>query len=198
MSAAGRVVTGFSKPYVAEYSASGGTVAYSNPELLARGVEVSLEPESSDDNKFYADNVVAESADGIFTGGTVTLTVDGLFAAMKKKIFGYPTAGDDGWTKVGAGVSVPYVAVGYVARFMSDGVTTYVPTVLAKVKFQLPSESAKTQEGEIDWQTTELTASLFRDDSADQVWKYEGGAFSTEALAEAALKTKLGYTEPVT
>ena len=34
MSAAGRVVTGFSKPYVAEYAANAGTVTYSNPELL--------------------------------------------------------------------------------------------------------------------------------------------------------------------
>lgn len=193
--AVGRVATGFSKPYVAEYAESSGTVTYSNPELLARGVNVTLSPESSDDNKFYADNVAAEDAGGRFTGGTVSLTVDGLFAAMKRTIFGYPAAGDDGWTAVGESANPPYVGLGYITRYMSGGVTTYVPTVLAKVKFGLPEESADTQEEEIDWQTTELEANLFRDDSSAKNWKYEGSAFDTEALAEAALKAKLGYVE---
>lgn len=192
MSAAGRVATGFSKPYVAEYDVTGGVVSYTNPALLARGVNVTLSPTSSDDNKFYADNVTAESASGMFTGGTVTLTVDGLFTAMKKKVLGYPTASADGWTEVGAGVTPPYVAIGYITRYMSDGVTSYVPTVLAKTKFHIPEESAETQEDEISWQTTELTADLLRDDSADQVWKYEGAAFSTETAAENALIAKLG------
>lgn len=198
MSAAGRVVTGFSKPYVAEYAANAGNVTYSNPELLARGVDVTLSPESSEDNNFYADNVIAESASGIFTGGTVSLTVDGLFTATKKKIFGLGNPDADGWTAYKAGDSVPYVAVGYITRYMSDGVTTYVPTVLARVKFSLPEESASTQEDEIDWQTTELNATLFRDETADQNWKFEGSAFTTEALAEQALLTKLGYVAPIT
>lgn len=53
----GRVLTGFSKPYVAEYSASGNTVTYKSGMILARGVSVSLSVEASDDNIFYADNV---------------------------------------------------------------------------------------------------------------------------------------------
>lgn len=194
---AGRVATGFSKPYIADYTSSGGVVTYSNPTLLARGVEVSLSPESSSDNNFYADNVQAESASGIFTGGTVTLTVDGLFTAMKRRALGYPEADVDGWTKVGAAVTPPYLGIGYITRYMSGGVTTYVPTILAKTKFNQPEESAATQEADIDWQTTELEANLMRDDSANQTWKYEGEAFSTEAEAEAALVTKLGGTAPV-
>ena len=196
MPAAGRVCTGFSKPYIADYAASAGVVTYSNPELLARGVKVELQPTSADDNKFYADNVAAEDAGGMFSGGTVGLTVDGLFTAMKRRVLGYPTAGDDGWTAVGESATPPYVAIGYIAQFMSDGVTTYVPTILAKTKFQVPEESAETQEDEISWQTQELTATLFRDDTDAKNWKFEGAEFSTEALAEAALKTKLGYVAP--
>ena len=72
MAAAGRVTTGFSLPYVALYAASGGSITYSSGAKLARGVDVTISPESSDDNKFYADNQVAEEDSGRFTGGTIS------------------------------------------------------------------------------------------------------------------------------
>ena len=40
MAANGRVITGFSQPYVALYSESGGTVTYASGQILARGVSV--------------------------------------------------------------------------------------------------------------------------------------------------------------
>ena len=57
MAAAGKVCTGFAKPYVALYSNTGATTAYSGGMQLARGVDVSIEPEVGDANPFYADNV---------------------------------------------------------------------------------------------------------------------------------------------
>ena len=180
--AAGRVTTGFSKPWVARYSATGNTVSYSGLMELARGVDVSIDPDSADDNKFYANNVEAETASGLFAGGTVTLTVDGLFVAAEKFI---------------SGVSSPYVGLGFIVRYMSDGVTSYQPFVLPKVKFNTVPTSAATQEDEIDWQTQGLTASINRDDTADQAWKYIGDSFATEAEAEVALKEKLGFINPV-
>lgn len=191
MAAAGKVCTGFSKPYVAEYSESAGVITYSNGQLLARGVDVSLEPESSEDNNFYADNIAAETAGGVFTGGTVTLTVDGLLINAERLIMGLPAADQDGWTHYGDDQQTPYMAIGYIARYMSDGVTSFVPTVLVKTAFQQITNSAATQEDEIDWQTQELTATIFRGDDANHNWKYVGDSFTTEALAEAALKTKL-------
>lgn len=187
----GRVITGFSDPWVAEYAVSGGTVTYSNAMALARGVEVSLSPESSDDNKFYADNIVAENATGMFTGGTVTLTVDGLKDAARKLIFGLPTAVNN-WTAYDNTIEIPYVGIGFIVRYMEDGATTYMPVVLAKTMFQLDDTSAATQEDEIDWQTQELTANLFRDDSTAQAWKFVGTAQTTQALALSMMKTKLG------
>lgn len=190
--AAGRVATGFSLPYVARYSANGGVVTYSGARQLARGVNVNLQPESSDDNNFYADNVAAESASGVFTGGTVEFEVDGLFMTSERFIFGLPEAGADGWTGFGDDADLPYLGVGYITRWMSDGVTTYQPTVLTKVKFSLPQGERATQEDEIDWQTTSLTASLMRDDTSNHNWKFEGAEFASEADALSALQTKLG------
>lgn len=187
----GRVCTGFSKPYVAVYSATGGTVTYTDKQNLARGVSVSLEVESSDDNVFYADNQAAEHAGGFFTGGTVTLTVDGLKDAARKLILGLPTADTDGWTKYGNDINTPYVGIGYIARYMSDGVEKFVPTLITKAKFNIPNQSANTQGESIEWQTEELSATIMRDDSANAVWKMVGKEYDTEALAEAALQAKM-------
>ena len=189
MAAAGRVCTGFSKPYVALYSASSGTVTYSSGALLGRGVEVSVEAEeASEANNFYADNVIAESISGVFSGGTATLTVDGLLDATRKLIYGLPAADGDGWTHFGDSQSVPYVGIGFVTRYMSEGVTTYVPTILTKAIFQAEPQEAATQEDEVEFQTTELTATLLRDDSANHDWKMIGAPQTSEALAEAEIK----------
>lgn len=196
MAANGRVITGFSKPYIAIYSNSGSTVTYTGGMVLARGVSVSLAPESADDNNFYADNVVAESAGGIFTGGTATLTVDGLNAAARKMALGLPEAAEDGWTNDGDSTAAPYLGVGYIVRYMSGGDVIYVPTVLAKTKLGIPEESANTQEDEIDWQTTDMEFTLMRDDTDNHNWRFIGADFTSEAEAEAALKTKLGITTP--
>lgn len=189
MSAAGRVCTGFSLPYVALYN--NGT--YTSGQKLARGVDVTISPESSDDNKFYADNHEAENASGVLTGGTVALTVDGLFIAAERLIMGLPTASGD-WTAYDDDQQIPYVGVGYVARYMSDGVTTYVPTVVVKTKFDQIESSAATQQEGIDWQTQSLSAAIYRGDDAKHTWKYVGIDYETEEAAEAALKTKLGIS----
>ena len=189
---AGRVTTGFSKPYIANYAASGTTVTYSNARLLARGVSVNLAPTSSDDNKFYADNVAAESDSGTFTGGEVTLTVDGLFLESYRMIRGIGEPRADGWTVEGKNSAVPYIGIGYITRWMSGGKTGYTPTILCKTKFNIPEEAANTQEDAIDWQTQKLTATLMRDDSTDEAWKLIGADFSSESEAEAALIAALG------
>ena len=185
----GRVITGYSKPYVAIYSVSTtGVVSYSSGQVLARGVGVNISPDDASDNKFYADNIVAESASTKFTTGTATITVDGLKTAARKLILGLPAA-TSGWVHYGDSQSVPYVGFGCVVRYMEDGVTTYEPLVLPKIMFNQENTVAQTQEEEIDWQTTDLTAKIERDDSTNHDWRLDGDAKTTEALAEAEIKT---------
>ena len=194
MSAAGKVCTGFSKPYVALYSASGTTITYTSGQKLARGVDVSIEPESSDDNKFYADNIEAETEGGKFTGGTLNLTVDGLFQAAESLIMGLPAADSAGWVHYGDSQEIPFVAVGYIARYMSDGVESYVPTVIPKCIFNQISDSAATSEGSINFQTQSLTAKIKRSENANRDWRIRGDEEETEAAAEAAIKTMFSIT----
>ena len=193
----GRVCTGFSDPFVALYANSGTTITYSSCTPLARGVEVTVEAEeSSDSNNFYADNVLAESIQGIFSGGTATLTVDGLLDTTRKLIYGLPTADGSGWTHFGDNQSVPYVGIGFVTRYMSGGVTSYVPTILTKAIFQSEPQAAATQEDEVEWQTTELQATLLRDDSANHDWKWIGAGQATQAAAVSMITTAFGGITP--
>lgn len=187
MAVAGRVITGFSKPHVALYGNSGGTISYTSGQVLARGVSVSFDiDEATDDNKFYADNILAESVAGQFGGGTVTLTVDGLFTTAEKLIMGLPAEASN-WTDYNDDIATPYCGVGFVVRYMSEGATTYVPIWLNKVKFNMPKIDAATQGEEIDWQTQELTASVLRDDSSKHCWMRKGSPQTTEASAEALI-----------
>lgn len=194
------VTTGFSKPYVAEYSNVGQVVSYSNVTVLGRGVSLSIEIETADDNNFHADNVVAETEPAQFTSGSATVTVDGLGSDAATLIYGLPAAknvqvgGEQvAFQGYGVGLNPPYVGFGCVRRTMMNGVTQYWPIILPKIRFSLPSDEINTQEDTIDWQTQELSATIMRDDTSDKNWKYisEEG-MDTEAEAEQAIKAFLG------
>lgn len=190
--ATGRVATGFSFPYVGTYSASGTTITYASVQELARGVSVAIAPDSSDNNIFYANNVDAERESGIFNGGTMTLVVDGLLQEAQALIMGL-TAGDDG-LEYGDNVAQPFCGVGFITRYRSGDVTFFVPTLIRKVKFNQLGNDSATQEEEIEWQTQELTAQVYRADNDVRSWKWEGGDYATEAEAVAALTAKMGVT----
>lgn len=192
MSAIGKVCTGFSKPYVALYSASNGVVTYSDAQKLARGVEVSIEPESSDASNFYADNIIAETVGGQFTGGTATLTVDGLLQDAEKLIAGLPTADASGFINYGHDQATPFVGLGFIIRYLSGGTTYYTPVILTKASLNPQTLEASTQEEEIEFQTQELEFTLTRDDTANGVWKKVGGECTTEAEAETMITTFFG------
>lgn len=199
MTAAGKVCTGFSKPYVAKYSNTGGVVSYSGCMQLARGVKVALSIDTTKVDPFFADNVSAETAEEAFVSGAVTLTVDGLLAAAEKFILGTPepTTVEVGGEQVkvthyGNEMQIPYIGVGFLVRYQSAGVVTYAPVVLTKSRFQQTATEAETQGETISWQTQELTAKLSRDDTAKHNWKLVGEDQATEEAAEAVLKALLG------
>lgn len=198
----GRVITGYSKPKVATYVNTSGTITYTSRMALARGVSVSMDVETSDSTDFYVDNVLAESAGGRFTGGTVTLTVDGLKDAARKLIMGLPAetsmsvsiSGTTTTVKVleyDDRQSIPYVGVGFIVRYMEDGVTSYVPVVLSKVIFDEDTIEASTETDSIEFQTAELSATITRDDSANHRWRRIAEAQTSEAAAEAVLDAML-------
>lgn len=198
----GRVVTGFSHPVVAKYDYGGSDVSYTEGMILARGVSVKLGINTSDSNDFFADNVLSETESGEFAGGTANLVVDGLHPKAEQFVLGLPepeqiTYGESKTAKVtkyGAAAKAPYVGIGYITEYTSGGVKIYVPTILRKGKFQQPSSNAKTREKGTEWQTQELTADVFRDDTANADWKWIGEDQATEAAAIEVLHGILNVT----
>lgn len=197
------VTTGFSKPYVAKYSATGQSVTYSGGLSLGRGVSLSLDIETADDNNFYADNVLAESESSNFTRGKATITVDGLDNAAATLILGLGATQElqvnespVNMQGYGQAMSAPYVGYGCVRRTQMQGKVQYWPYILPKVKFSIPGDEVETSEDQINWQTQELSATVQRDDTAAANWKLiseEGMA--TEAEAEEAVKAFLNIVE---
>ncbi len=190
----GKVITGYSNPIVAKYTYSGGAISYSDKMPLARGVEVSIEIDTGDPTNFYADNTIAESVAGQFNGATATLTVDGLKTAARTLIAGLVTTGaitvgsDTVNTTVYDDLQViPYVGIGFVVRYMENGVTTYAPVILPKAQFSPEGLEAATQGEEVEFQTTELTAAIMRADDANHSWKVIAEDQDTEADAVAVI-----------
>lgn len=204
--AAGQVVTGFSFPLVALYANNGGTVSYSDGMDLARGVKVDPQIEAADDdNVFYANNRSAETSQRRFRAGTLNLTVDGLMTAAEKLIMGLGTAAAStvtvgegagaktvNMTDYGDAQEIPYVGVGYVVRSQSNGVELFRAVVYTKVRFDQFGIPAETQGEDIDWQTTELTGALSRDDTNKHNWQRVSEILETELEAYNTARAVLG------
>lgn len=194
----GGVRIGFSEPYVAIYSHNGNDISYANGQKMARGVSANLTSSSNGSNKFYADNVEAESAAGKFTGGTLALTVDGLALEADKLMRGLPvatslTVGSD-TVQVYADnddADTPYVGVGYIEKWQFEGVQSYRPVVIYKCKLATPDEGAQTETETTNWQTQNLTFDVVRSDKAKRDWRLRGEHQETEAAALAVIKQVL-------
>lgn len=166
------VGTGYRYPYVAKYANSGNTVSYSNGMNLGRGVNVDWDIEVSDNNAFYADDVLSEEAGGVFTSGSGTATIDGLDQTVAAMILGLPaTRTIDTVSVQGYGGDMPpYVGFAFIKRQQMHGVVTYLPVIFPKVRFSMPGGNAATQEESIDWQTQELEFTILRDDTTNSEW----------------------------
>lgn len=191
----GKVIIGFSAPFVALYANAGANVSYTKGMRLARGVDVALNPQTAENNDFYADGVVAESEGGKFKSGTAKFTVDGLHDVAERFVYGLPDPeemqiGTDKKVKVtkyGENSNPPYVGAGFIVHYQSDGVVTYQPIVLPKVKFIDHNTEAKTKEEQKNWQTQVLEATICRDDTDAHDWKWLFEEQTTEAEAIAIL-----------
>lgn len=192
------VTTGFSEPYIAKYSNTGTTVSYSGGMKLGRGVSMSIDVESADDNNFYADDIVAETETGTMTSATATVTVDGMEPEVAAFALGLPTATQEtiGESPVDVydyddRMNPPFLGLGVLQRVMLNGVQYWVPIVFTKVKMNIPSDEANTQEDQIDWQTQQLEMTILRDDSANRRWKRIFERQTTKAAALNIITTYL-------
>lgn len=187
------VTIGYSKPYVALYDGSSGTDKYTEGMDLGAGVSYSDSIEVAEDNDFYANNVVDESDTGRFVSGDANITINGLQATAAKMILGIKNqttvASDTEWDDYDDDTAPPDLGYGHVKMVREKGVDKFIAVVYPRIKFNMPAESIKTKEKEIDWQTQELTATIMRSLNGKHKWKCEVPTpFTTEEEAYAAVK----------
>ena len=202
----GKVITGYSKPYVALYDENNGDPAYSDGTALARGVDVNTSIDDGNSLDFHINGVLAESDDILFTGGDVTFTIDGLKKAARALISGTKTRET---ITVGSGENArsvvitdndedeetPYVGVAFIIRYMEDGVNSYMPVFFPKLQFKNDDISAMTQGEYIEYQTSQLSARIFYDDSAKHRWRRIADDQESEEDAEKVVKAFLNIQD---
>lgn len=195
---------GLSKPYYAIYNENNGTPTYSGGGLIGKATEMTLELEGAEANVLYADNGPAES-DNQFAGGSLTLSTDDLLPTPMLAILGLKqeamdiddvTTSSPQWIIYDDDQEIPYVGFGGIVKAKQNGVTKWIAVVLTKIQFANPGVNAVTQGETIEWQTSELTANVMRDDSAKHRWQMRSTPMDTEADAEAAIKDALNITNP--
>lgn len=195
---------GLSKPYYAIYNNTENNVTYTGGGLIGKATELNLELEGADANILYADNAAAES-DNQFAGGTLTLSTDDLMPTPMLVILGLKqqpmdldgaSTASPQWLVYDDDQVIPYIGFGGIVKKQINNATKWVAVVLTKIQFSNPGLDAVTQGETIEWQTTELTATVMRDDSAKHVWQMQSTPMDTEADAEAAIKKALNITDP--
>lgn len=183
---------GLSRPYVARYSENGaGVVSYSDGVRAGRAVEYSFSlNDTGTENTFRADNEVAESASGVFSGGNLSWTVAELEAAISRMILGLRAqqvqVGEDTVEELvyDDQMTSPYLGAGIIEKMIVRGQTKWRGIVFTKTQFAVPEDAAKTQAETIEWQTDTITASVMRDDSEHHAWK-RTAVFDSESKADA-------------
>lgn len=193
---------GVSKPFFAKYNANNGNPTYTDGGSMGKLTQVDVKIESTEDNKFHADNAVAES-ETTFKNGLLTLSPDDLSPEISAAILGIVTQAItdiDGVTDKDVVELIfdddqasPYLGVGFIIKKQKNQVNKWRAIVLTKVVFSIPPDAAVTQGETIEWQVPELTAAIMRDESPKRRWKREA-TFSTEDQAVAYIKARLNIT----
>ena len=195
---------GLSRPYIARYTNAGSSVSYAGGRLLGKATELSIDLNDNNSNILFADNAPAEQ-DNQFSGGTLTITTDelrpqamigalGLISESLSAVTDITTPGA-AWLISNDNQSIPYVGFGAVAMKKINGVIKYVGIVLDKVQFSNPNESITTKGETIEWQTPQLSGTIFRSDNSTHSWKRITTPLDTEAEADLAVRNYLGISE---
>lgn len=191
-------IKGLSIPTFGVYANDEGTVTYSNGARIGHAIEYSFEPEISDDNPLYGDNMIVEHDYGTYTSGTLTLTTSELTAEVSATLLGLTT----GTFTVATNTTVNQylyddnakpvtIGFGIIEEHQVDDVTEYHAIILPKCTPKFNNAAATTRGETIDWQTPEIEFSVERSDATGHPWRIDADPFETEAAAQAYLDAYL-------
>lgn len=182
--------------YVAKITTEekGQPIVYDQKRVLGEIIETVVTPNYAD-NPLYAGDAIRENDNGM-TGGTVSINTDHVEAETEGYVLGYEYDESKKTYRVTDSAS-PYVGYAYVQVLQHNSVVSYKAVFLKKVQFALQSQTARTKENTITWQTPTLAGNFMGvNDNADGKISYEEhGDFATLPEAEAWIDSMFGSSE---
>lgn len=166
----------------------GSEPTYGNGRVVQESISAVLNYTSDPNAVLYGDDRIVDMDDGI-TGYTLTFNPTGLKDADRAAILGEDANTDGSYDITNA--AHPWGGFGFfrVMRDGDDSIPYYEAVWCRKIKFRLPSEEARTKEGNIQWRTPTMegTGAGLYVDSGDKVKYIRHKTFETAAAAKAWL-----------
>lgn len=173
--------------------ADGQAITYGKGQVIG-GMMTAEISYTRNSNPLYADDRVMEE-DNSITGGTIKMGVDDVNDDARVMMLGDVKEGDAGEEVYHeTGESAPYVGTGYIRVRRKDNKTNYIAYWVHKAIFGIGTESAKTKDQNIEWQTPTLEGSIMgvKNNAALQTRFRERRTFTKESEARAWLNKKAG------
>lgn len=168
-------------------------IVYEAGMLATRAVAAEITYERSE-NKYYADDVLAES-DNAATSGTISITGSEFLPAARVAFFGVKQTEENGKTVYRTtSAPTPYIGLGYVTVMIYKGAYKYYANWIHKMQFALTGESARTKGENIEWQDETATGDIMgvAVDNTGEPAFIDQIEFDTAADAEKWLDEKAG------
>lgn len=181
--------------YYSKCTVSDGVVTgYGGVETMGKAISASFEPNESDNNPLYANNTVAENDASNGSGGTLTLTLDHLDLDAACDLYGLTkqTASVTVSSTSVSGTGVKYtgtetpnpVGVAFIRQSQLNDSRDYHEVVLfRRVTFNPPSVEGQTLGESIEWQTPEISGTVYgMEGDGTNPW-YQTFTFPSQAAA---------------
>ena len=166
-------------------------IVYKQGMLATRAVAAEITYERSE-NKYYADDVLAES-DNAATSGTISITGSEFLPAARVALFGVKEVTENDKTIYRTtSTPSPYIGLGYVTVQIYKGTYKYFANWIHKMQFALSGESARTKGESIEWQDETASGDIMgvAVDASGEPAFMDQVEFTSAAEAEAWLDEK--------
>lgn len=168
---------------------------YKGGMIATRAVAADISYERSE-NKYYADDTMAES-DNAATSGTISITGSEFLPEARAALFGVRkvTEGNRTIYRTTSEPS-PYIGLGYVTTMIYRGKYKFYANWIHKMQFNISGETARTKGETIEWQDETATGSIMgvAVDESGALAFIDQIEFDNAADAEAWLDQKAGIT----
>lgn len=192
--------------YYSKATLSDGVLAsYTGVHQMGKAISATFEPNETNANVLYANNGIAER-DGVGAStGELSLTLDRLDLDAAVDLYGLTkdtvTVGSGTDAATGTGVSYTgseapnIVGVAFIRWRQEDNVRTYHEAVIfGAVTFDAPTDNYNTLGESVDWQTPELSGSVYGAATTGELpWK-QSYTFETQEAAIAYIESVFAGT----